>query len=109
MLPESLAHYWSGSAAGLLITDPAIPDVRMTQDVDMIVEAATWLEYHRLEQVLIEKGFDRDTSEGAPLCRWLVDGVIVDVMPVSEEILGFSNRCMGRLCKTQEQEKLPLI
>lgn len=87
--------FLGGSATGLLITDPAIPDVRMTQDVDVIVEAATWLEYHRLEQALIEKGFDRDTSEGAPLCRWLVDGVIVDVMPVSEEILGFSNRWYG--------------
>jgi predicted nucleotidyltransferase len=87
--------FLGGSATGLLITDPAVPDVRMTQDVDVIVEAATWLEYHRLEQALIEKGFDRDTSEGAPLCRWLVDGVIVDVMPVSEEILGFSNRWYG--------------
>ncbi len=64
--------FLGGSATGLLITDPAVPDVRMTQDVDMIVEAATWLEYHRLEQALLEKGFDRDTSEGAPLCRWLV-------------------------------------
>jgi predicted nucleotidyltransferase len=87
--------FLGGSATGLLITDPAAPDVRMTQDVDVIVEAATWIEYHRLEQKLLHKGFVQDTSEGAPVCRWRVDGVIVDVMPVSEEILGFSNRWYG--------------
>jgi len=87
--------FLGGSATGLLITDPAAPDVRMTQDVDVIVEAATWIEYHRLEQELLGKGFTHDTSEGAPVCRWLIDGVIVDVMPVSEEILGFSNLWYG--------------
>ena len=87
--------FLGGSATGLLITDPAAPDVRMTQDVDVIVEAATWIEYHRLEKELLQKGFVQDTSEGAPVCRWLVGGVIVDVMPVSEEILGFSNRWYG--------------
>ena len=33
--------FLGGSATGLLITDPAVPDVRMTQDVDVIVEAAS--------------------------------------------------------------------
>ncbi len=27
-----------------------------------------------------------------PMCRWRRDGVVVDVMPVDERILGFSNR-----------------
>lgn len=87
--------FLGGSATGLLISDPAVPDVRITQDVDVIVEAATWMEYHRLERELLQRGFVQDTSEGTPVCRWRVDGVIVDVMPVSEEILGFSNRWYG--------------
>jgi hypothetical protein len=49
--------FLGGSATGLLISDPAVPDVRMTQDVDVIVEAATRIEYHRLEQKLLHKGF----------------------------------------------------
>ena len=60
--------FLGGSATGLLITDPAAPDVRMTQDVDVIVEAATWIEYHRLEQELLQRGFVQDTSDGAPIC-----------------------------------------
>jgi hypothetical protein len=31
-------------------------------------------------------------SEGAPVCRWLVDAIKVDVMPTQEDVLGFTNR-----------------
>ncbi len=37
-------------------------------------------------------GFVEDTSEGAPLCRWVHPRTILDVMPLDEKILGFSNR-----------------
>lgn len=37
-------------------------------------------------------GFRHDTSEGAPLCRWLVDGYRVDVMPVEASPLGMNTR-----------------
>ncbi len=80
-----------GCAAGLFISDPAMPDVRATQDVDVIVEVASRMDYYRLEEELREKGFKQDIREGAPVCRWLVDGIIVDVMPTDEGILGFSN------------------
>jgi hypothetical protein len=33
-----------------------------------------------------------DANEGAPLCRWRHGAVILDVMPLDQEILGFSNR-----------------
>jgi hypothetical protein len=45
-----------------------------------------------LAEQLRGRGFSEDTSEGAPLCRWLIDGIIVDVMPTDEATLGFSNR-----------------
>src|SRR6266851_2931963 len=37
-------------------------------------------------------GFSEDSSEGAPICRWLIDHMKLDVMPTDETILGFSNR-----------------
>ena len=81
-----------GCTTGLFITDPAMPEVRSTQDVDVIVEVASRLEYYRLEKELRSRGFKQDMSENAPVCRWLVDDVKVDVMPTKEDILGFSNR-----------------
>ena len=49
-------------------------------------------DYYRLAEALRLAGFSEDTREGAPICRWLIDGTAVDVMPTDEEILGFSNR-----------------
>ena len=98
--------FLGGSATGFLISDPAAPDVRMTQDVDVIVEAATWLEYHQLEQELIQRGFAQDTCEGAPICRWLINGFIVDDMPISEEILGFSNIWYGPALQYSETREV---
>lgn len=80
-----------GCATGLFVTDPAMPDVRVTQDVDVIVEVTSRRDYYRLEKELRGKGFKQDMREGAPLCRWLIDQIKVDVMPTQSDILGFAN------------------
>ena len=84
--------FLGGCATGLLLTDTAAPSIRSTKDVDVIVEVATRLAYHKIEQELVRLGFQHDTSEGAPLCRWTFDDLLLDVMPTDPELLGFSNR-----------------
>lgn len=81
-----------GSVLGLLIDDPAGAPVRPTDDVDVIVSVASRPAYSALSLRLLDLGFQPDTSEGAPLCRWIVENVVVDVMPAASEILGFANR-----------------
>lgn len=81
-----------GCATGLLITDAAAPPLRVTRDVDAIVQVYSRAEYYRLSEKLRGKGFHEDTSKGAPLCRWVADELILDVMPTDSKILGFSNR-----------------
>lgn len=81
-----------GTATGLYITDPAAPLVRPTIDVDVIVEAVSRTAYYGLGDELRARGFREDRSEGAPLCRWIVGDVKVDVMPTDTTILGFTNR-----------------
>ena len=51
-----------GCATGLFITDPAMPEVRVTKDVDVIIDIATRMEYSRLEADLRSKGFKNDIS-----------------------------------------------
>ena len=81
-----------GQVAELLITDPAAVRVRPTTDVDVIVSAATKVEFRSIEQRLTALGLRNDQSEGAPICRWLTpDEHKVDVMPVNQTVLGFSN------------------
>jgi hypothetical protein len=90
MLPEIV--FVGGCTTGLLITDPAASPVRATDDVDVIVEIASYAEYARFSKRLRDLGFSEDSSEGSPICRWLIDQMKLDVMPTDETILGFSNR-----------------
>jgi len=75
----------------LLITDEAAAEIRPTFDVDVIAEITSYAGYEVFSERLRALGFREDTSEGAPRCRWLIDGMKLDVMPIDEKILGFSN------------------
>jgi len=61
-------------------------------DVDAIAEIGSYAEYTAFGERLGALGFSEDTSEDAPLCQWVHSGTILDVMPLDERILGFSNR-----------------
>lgn len=81
-----------GCTTGIFITDPAAGGIRPTKDVDAIVDVTSYAEYAKLSERLRALGLTEDASEGAPLCRWRRDNIIVDVMPTDASILGFSNR-----------------
>ncbi len=96
-----------GAVAGLLITDPALPAIRPTEDVDLIVQTLTLAEYHKVERALVKQGFVNDMSPQAPICRWRIDSVVVDVVPTLKEILGFSNRWYPLALQSAESAVLP--
>jgi hypothetical protein len=48
--------FLGGSATGFHITDEAEPEIRATKDVDIIVEVASIVGYHKLEKTLREYG-----------------------------------------------------
>ena len=99
--------FLGGCTTGLFITDQAAPPVRETKDVDVIVEVVTLAEYYKLSERLRELGFHEDQSEGAPLCRWIIDDAILDVMPTDEKIIGFSNKWYKDAMKSAVKFKLP--
>ena len=80
-----------GSTTELYADSSAAPEPRPTEDVDCIIEVATYHAYHDLEKKLRAKGFSNDQTDKTPLCRWIYKGTIVDVMPIGENILGFTN------------------
>ncbi len=84
--------FLGGAATSLLITDPALPHIRTTFDVDVIVEVLSRMDYYRLEESLRERGFTQSIDSEHPVCRWSYREVIVDIMPTDAKILGFSNR-----------------
>lgn len=84
--------FLGGCVTGLLLTDPASPPVRPTTDVDVMAEIASRVDYYQLAEQLRMMGFREHMADGAPICRWMVDGMELDIMPTSPDILGFSNR-----------------
>ncbi len=92
LLPQ--VTFVGGSTTVLLIDEAGHSGVRKTDDVDVIIDVATLVKYHHFSQRLRELGF-REDSDG-PICRWLFNTdmgtVKLDVMPIDESILGFSNR-----------------
>jgi hypothetical protein len=84
--------FLGGCATDILITDPAAPTVRPTTDVDVIAEISSMADYYALAERMRSLGFQEDTSDGAPICRWHVDNFHLDVMPTDPSILGFGNR-----------------
>ncbi len=78
-----------GAAVPFLLTDPIV-SARSTLDLDIVVRITTRGEYYEVEKWLRHHGFTE--TEAGPICRWKLGKHLVDVMPTSEEVLGFSNR-----------------
>jgi hypothetical protein len=95
-----------GCATALLITDKAAADVRPTFDVDAIAEITSYAEYTEFSERLRKLGFQEDATEGAPLCRWRQKTTMLDVMPLDEKILGFSNSWYRPAMDNAEEREL---
>jgi predicted nucleotidyltransferase len=83
--------FLGGVVTELLITSPAAGSPRQTKDVDVIVNVLNMGEYSEtLRERFLACGLVEDMSPGAPVCRWCLDDLIVDIMPTRGEILAFS-------------------
>jgi len=76
-----------GCTVGLFITDSGAEYVRPTKDIDAIIEVATYSQYVDFGNRLSKLGFNPD----APICRWVKGDMILDVLPIDEQVLGFRN------------------
>jgi len=90
-LLEELA-FVGGATTALLISDPGADAVRTSYDVDAIAAITSYAGYVEFSARLRELGFTEDTSEGAPICRWRHERIILDLMPLDTNVFGFSNR-----------------
>src|SRR5690606_21309541 len=56
-----------------------------------LVEIVTYGAYAQLQEKLTELGFQIDT-EAKVTCRYKYQGLIVDIMPLDKNVLGFENK-----------------
>lgn|SRR5574337_493280 len=95
-----------GCAVGLLITDAARPPVRHTIDVDLVTEVAPTSNYYALCQKLRALGFSEHSADGV-ICRWVKGGLLIDVMPTDDGVLGFTNSWYGPAAQNAAERALP--
>jgi hypothetical protein len=81
-----------GSTLDLMVTDEGAAPVRPTKDVDVIVEITTHHGYFDFSERLRAIGFCEDKRDDAPVCRWVHGDLTLDVMPIHQSVLGFTNR-----------------
>src|ERR1017187_6986818 len=79
-----------GSIVNLLLDDPSLSPARPTDDFDVILEVVTTGRYSDVEGRIRRPGFDPDVREGAPLCRWVLGTLTVDIMPTEGTELGLN-------------------
>lgn len=71
-----------GMAVRLSVDDPAAEDLRPTMDIDTIIEITSRIGLSEDDDDRLRAlGFRHDLSEGAPMCRWVLEDVRVDIMP----------------------------
>ena len=100
--------FLGGASIQLWITDPAAPAARATKYVDVISAITTRSGYYRLAERLRERGFS-EASNSPVICRWNhhETGLVLDVMPQEEDILGFSNPWYQHAIDTAVERELP--
>jgi predicted nucleotidyltransferase len=81
-----------GATVSLYASDFNIAgEIRPTDDVDVVVELVSYNGYAALEEKLREIGFKNDVTSGV-ICRYQIQGIIVDIMPTDPAVIGFSNK-----------------
>ncbi len=85
-------YSWAVALRGCCVRRPMLRRPALTYDVDVVAEVAALAAYHALEKRFASRGFARDVSPDAPICRWRLGEVEVDLMPTDERVLGFANR-----------------
>jgi predicted nucleotidyltransferase len=79
-----------GSVVNLLLDYPDLSPARPTDDLDVILEIATPRKYAEIEEKIRNVGFAHDVRQGAPICRWVLGNITVDIMPTKGEFIGLN-------------------
>ena len=79
-----------GGATISLYPDRPVLEVRPTDDIEVIIEILNYVDRAKLEERLRSIGFSHDIESGV-ICRYKIQGIIVDIMPTNDPSIGFTN------------------
>jgi hypothetical protein len=94
-----------GCSPALILDINVAPDLRPTDDVDIVIQAETYGKYMQFIQKIKEKGFEE--RQGDPIGRYASGEFVVDVIPTEANVLGFSNRWYKEAFDNSIPKELP--
>lgn len=68
-----------------------VVEPRPTDDIDVIIEIMSYKERAQLEDKLRRKGITHDV-EASIVCRYIINGITVDIIPTDDPSIGFHPR-----------------
>ena len=89
-----------GSIVNYLLDNPAFAPARATDDVDVILEVVAGVRYSSTEEKLRKLDFEHDMTPGAPMCRWKLGALTVDIMPADGAFMGLDTRYFKEALET---------
>jgi hypothetical protein len=100
--------FLGGCIVPLLLDDPDVVPIRPTNDVDVIIMLVGQRQMASIELRLREEGFKHAVYSGAPICRWELWGITVDVMPDREaEFMGLNTRWFSEALQSATVHRIP--
>ena len=106
---EERFAFVGGCALPLLLDEAFRAAVRTTFDADVIIRLVSRTAEARLDERLRALGLRNDTRPSAPRCRWLLEGITVDVMAQGPGLEFSSEWLIEGLATAAEREILPGI
>ena len=94
-----------GCSPALILDINTAPDLRPTDDVDVMVQTDNYGRYFDFIERIKEKGFVE--RQGDPIGRYVSDELVVDVMPTEADVLGFTNIWYKKAFDKAVYQKLP--
>lgn len=95
-----------GSIVEFLVDNRGLMEVRPTDDLDVIIEVLTNQRYSDVETKLREAGFQNDMSCGAPICRWMLEDMIIDIMPTDGALIGLNTQWFSAALATAKSVEI---
>ncbi len=80
-----------GACIQFYMSNPGLWSYRPTKDIDCIVKIYTYSEFAAYSDSLRKLGFKNDTSENAPIVRWVYKDILVDTIPDESSIVGYKD------------------
>ena len=78
------AVFVGGATVPFYLPEAYLSQARPTEDIDVVMEVVGRKAGAMNDEALRAKGFQHDTSDGAPICRWVYRKFKVDVMSSNE-------------------------